>query len=137
MDISNTNKKYHSSAHLIYSCQYHVIFCPKYRRSVLMDGIDVRLKQIFMDLADSHDFVIIEMEVMPDHVHLLIDCNPRFGIMECIKLMKRTSAHMLREEFPYLKKRLPCLWTRSSFVSTVGTVSLETVKRYIEEQKGR
>lgn len=137
MDISNTNKQYHSSAHLTYSCQYHVIFCPKYRRKVLVQGIDTRLKQMFIDISNQYSFSILEMEIMPDHVHLLIDCNPRFGIMECVKVLKRISAHNMREEFPALKSKIPSLWTRSVFISTVGTVSLDVVKKYIEDQKGK
>jgi putative transposase len=72
---------------------------------------------------------------MPDHVHLLIDCNPRFGIVKCVKEVKGRTSHILREEFPELKRKLPTLWTRSSFISSCGAVSLETVMKYIENQK--
>lgn len=135
MEISNKNKKYKNSEHITYSCQYHVIFCPKYRRKILKDGIDIRLKEIFLDIANKYSFSIIEMEIMPDHVHLLIDCNPRFGIMNCITKLKGISSRILREEEPSIKRRLPTLWTRSAFISSVGSVSLEVVKKYIEEQK--
>ena len=136
MYISNKNKIYHSSEHLIYSCQYHVVFCPKYRRKVLINGIDERVKELFQQIANEKQFQILDMEIMPDHVHLLIDCNPKFGIMECVKALKRQSSHILREEYPELNSKLPTLWTRDCFVSTVGSVSLETIKRYIEDQKG-
>lgn len=129
------NSKYHTSEHLVYSCKYHVIFCPKYRRKILTDGIDERLKQILVETAKRHHFEITGLEVMPDHVHLLIDCNPRYGIMQCIKDLKRESASLLKKEFPQLRSRLPNLWTRSCFVASVGSVSLETVKKYIENQK--
>lgn len=76
------------------------------------------------------------MEAMPDHVHLIIDCNPRYGIMQCVKDLKRDSASLLKKEFPELKSKLPCIWTRSAFISTVGAVSLDIVKEYIENQKG-
>lgn len=135
MEITNKNKEYKSKDHLIYSCQYHVIFCPKYRRKILKDGVDIKLKEIFMEVSKKYDFDIIEMEIMQDHVHLLIDCNPRFGIMECVTKLKGTSAKKLIENFPYLKSRLPNIWTRSAFISTVGSVSLDTVKKYIENQK--
>ena len=101
---TNTIKEYKSAAHLTFSCQYHVIFCPKYRRKVLKNGVDIRLKELFYEIAKEHDFRILEMEVMPDHVHMLIDCNPRFGIMECIHKLKGTTAPILRAEFPELKK---------------------------------
>lgn len=97
------NKKYKSSEHLVYSCQYHVIFCPKYRRKVLVNGVDTRLKELFLQIAEKYDFNILDMEVMPDHVHLIIDCNPRFGIMECVHKLKGGTAKIIREEFPYLK----------------------------------
>src|SRR5260221_12476000 len=77
------------------------------------------------------------MEVMPDHVHLLVGCDPQFGIHRLVKLLKGYSSHALRAEFPALKRRLPSLWTNSYFVSTVGGVTLETLKRYVESQKGK
>lgn len=135
MEIRNKNKKYNASAHLVYSCQYHVIFCPKYRRSVLVDGIDTRLKEIFLEVADKFDFKVLESEIMPNHVHLLIDCNPRFGILNCVNRLKSVSVNKINKEFPQIKTRLPNLWTRSAFISTVGSVSLEVVKSYIEKQK--
>ena len=128
---------YHSSAHLKFLCRYHVIFCPKYRRKVLVDGLDTRLKEVFLKIAQDHGFAILEMEVMPDHVHLLIDCNPRYGIMQCVTDLKWGSAHVLNAEYPQLKKKLPSIWTRSCFVATVGSVSMETVKQYIASQKGK
>ena len=131
------NKQYKTSEHLVYLCRYHVIFCPKYRRRIFVDGIDVRTKQIFFNTAKAHGFQILEMEVMPDHVHLLIECNPRYGIMQCVKDLKRESSYILIREFPSIRKRIPCLWTRSCFIATVGSVSLETVKEYINSQKGK
>ena len=127
--------QYHTTEHLVFCCRYHVIFCPKYRRRVLTDGRDSRLKEILQETASRHQFTLLEMEVMPDHVHLLVDCNPRYGIMQCVKDLKRVSASLMRREFPELKSRLPNLWTRSTFIASVGAVSLEVVKKYIEEQK--
>ena len=75
------------------------------------------------------------MEVMPDHVHLFIEFDPRMNLHKVIKTLKGVSSHKLREEFPYLKSRIPSLWTRSYFSSTVGHVSEETVQQYIESQK--
>lgn len=137
MSFSSPDKKYHTSEHLVYSCQYHVIFCPKYRRKVLTAPYDQRLKEILLQVAEDNGFSIPEMEVMPDHVHLIVDCSPRFGICRCIRALKGTSSKLMRQEFPELKKKLPTLWTRSCFVSSVGSVSLEVVKQYIEDQKNR
>lgn len=131
------SKVYKTSSHLTYSCQYHVIFCPKYRRRVLTNEIERRLKELFINISERYDFTILEMEVMPDHVHLLIDCNPRFGIMEVVHKLKGITSNVLRNEFPELKRKLPSLWTRSAFISTVGSISLDVVKQYIENQKGK
>lgn len=121
----------------MYSCQYHVIFCPKYRRSVLTDGIDIRLKELIVEKQKEYGYTLIELEVMPDHVHLLLDANPQIGIVSIIAKIKGYTSSTLRKEFPILKRRLPCLWTRSKFVSTVGAVSLDIVKQYIIDQKGK
>ena len=137
MNIANGTKTYKQTEHLVYSCQYHVIFCPKYRRKILKNGLDDFVKQTFLDISTKHDFSILEMEIMPDHVHLLIDCNPRYGIMNCIKVLKRYYTPEMIKFDPTLKSRLPSIWTRSAFVSSVGSVSLEVVRKYIENQKGK
>lgn len=137
MEFLNPEKKYYSSDHLTYSCQYHVVFCPKYRRKILIDPYDAELKKLFLEIADQYDFQIIEIEIMPDHVHMIISCNPRFGITECVTKLKGISSNQLRTKYPELKKKLPTLWTRSAFVSSVGSVSLAGVKQYIEDQKNR
>ena len=77
MNIEQPAKKYHSSNTLVYSCQYHVLFCPKYRRKVLTNGIDTRLKELILEKQNDYGYQVLEMEVMPDHVHLLLDVNPQ------------------------------------------------------------
>jgi putative transposase len=133
--MSDYTIKYKSNLNVVYSCKYHVIWCPKYRRSVLVKGIDVRLKEIIQAVATDCKSEILELEVMPDHVHLLVEVDPQFGIHRLIKLMKGRSSKLLREEFPWVKSRLPTLWTNSYFVSTIGGAPLEVVKQYIEQQK--
>lgn len=120
---------------VVYSCKYHVIWCPKYRRSVLIKGVEVRLKEIMQDVAKECNSEILELEVMPDHVHLLVEVDPQFGIHKLIKLMKGRSSRLIRTEFKWIKLRLPTLWTNSYFVSTIGGAPLEVVKQYIEQQK--
>ena len=128
-------KRYTSSAHTVYNLGYHVVFCPKYRRRVLVDGIDDRLKELFLEKARDLDIVIEKMEVMPDHVHLFIKSKPTYAVHFVINQLKGYSSVILRREFPKLRSRLPTLWTRSYFVESIGHISEETVKRYIEEQK--
>lgn len=137
MQISSPNKEYHKSNTTVYSCVYHVIFTPKYRRPVLVNEISDRLKEIIQDVVANSGNIILEMEIMPDHVHLLLDVNPDYGIGQLIRDIKGTSSRLLRSEFSSLKSRLPTLWTRSKFVSSVGSVSLEVVKQYIQDQKGK
>jgi putative transposase len=124
-----------SNKNVTYSCTYHVVWCPKYRRKVLVDGIEERLKQILCDVARETSCDLIELEVMPDHVHVLVGVDPQFGIHSLVKLMKGSSSRLLRQEFPKLKSRLPTLWTNSYFVATVGGAPLAVIKQYIENQK--
>lgn len=128
--------EYSNYAHYVSSCKYHIIFCPKYRRKVLINGIDDRLKEIILNLQ-KHRFHVIEMEVMPDHVHLLIEASPYESPVDIVKHIKKQSASILRKEFVELTTKLPNVWTRSAFISTVGSVSMETVKEYIANQKGK
>lgn len=127
--------KYKSNLNVVYSCKYHVIWCPKYRRSVLINGADVRLKEVIQAVANECECEILELEVMPDHVHLLVEVDPQFGIHRLVKLMKGRSSRVLRAEFKWITSRLPTLWTNSYFVSTIGGAPLEVVKQYIEQQK--
>lgn len=127
--------KYQSNRNIVFSCNYHVVFCPKYRRPVLADGVDDRFKEIAWEVASELGFEIVEMEVMPDHVHLLLSIDPQLSIHRAIKRIKGRSSHDLREEFPWLKSRIPTLWTNSYFVSTVGGAPLAQVRKYIERQK--
>jgi putative transposase len=126
---------YHRKGTVVYRCIYHVIFCPKYRRKLLVGEVEQRLKEIIKEVEANHPFTIIEMEVMPDHVHLLIDVDPDFGVKSAVARLKGTTSNILRKEFKHLRSKLPTLWTRSKFIASVGSVSLEVVKKYIEEQK--
>lgn len=128
-------KGYKFNNNIVFRCKFHVIFCPKYRRSVLVNGVDVRLKEIIDGLATELRFDIDAIEIMPDHVHLLIDCDPQFGIHKIVKHIKGRSSRFLRQEFPWLKSRIPTLWTNSYFVVTCGGAPLSVIKQYIENQK--
>lgn len=135
MEIKQYSKQYKHDNHLVYSCQYHVIFCSKYCRKILNDNIANRLKQLVIEKQTEYFYQVLDMEILLDHVHLLIDVNPKKGVYTIVNMIKGYTSKILREEFPELKKRLPTLWTESKFISSVGAVTLETVKKYIEEQK--
>jgi putative transposase len=135
MDIENKTKKYKTSNTTIHSCQYHIIFCTKYRRRILESPISDKLKKMILEKQKDYNYEVLEMEIMPDHVHLLLDINPKFGIYNIVNHIKGYTSRNLRLVFPELKTRIPSLWTRTKFISTCGSVSLEIVKKYIEDQK--
>jgi len=123
---------YKSNNNVVYSCKYHVIWCPKYRRQVLTGEVAARLKDLIETIAAEHQSEIIELEIMPDHVHLLIEVDPQYGIHRLIKHIKGQTSRDIRKEFPNIKSRLPTLWTNSYFVATVGGAPLAMIKQYIE-----
>lgn len=127
--VLNTNKN------IAFSCQYHVIWCPKYRRKVLVGEVKDRLVEIIYEVASDLQADVTELQVMPDHVHLLIDCDPSFGVYKVIKRIKGTSSRLLRREFPTLRSRLPTLWTNSMCILSTGGASIATIRRYIQDQK--
>ena len=128
-------KRYISNTHCVFNLGYHIVFCPKYRRKVLVNGVDERLKILLQQKADELGITLENMEVMPDHVHLFIRSKSTYAIHFVINQLKGYSSVCLRKEFPWLRSRLPSLWTRSYFVESIGHISEETVKRYIENQK--
>lgn len=127
--------EYKSNNNVVFSCKYHVVWCPKYRRPVLVRGVDVRLKKIIREVVSERRAEIIEMEIMPDHVHLLVEVDPQYGIHRLVRQMKGRSSRLLRQEFSWLRSRIPTLWTNSYFLSTVGGAPLSIIKQYIENQK--
>jgi putative transposase len=131
-----TEKPYHTDHSIKYSCQYHVIFCPKYRRKVLLPPLDGRLKELFLEKQEAYDYSVMAIEIMPDHIHLLLDVDPRIGIVSIVGKIKGHTSHIIRKAFPWMKKRLPSLWTRGKFIASVGSVTLAVVQRYIDSQKG-
>jgi len=124
-----------SNNNVVYRCTFHVVWCPKYRRPVITGPVDVRLKEIIREVCAEKDAPIVELETMPDHVHLLVTCDPQYGIHRLVKTVKGRSSRLLRQEFPSLRTRIPTLWTNSYFVATVGGATLEVVKRYVEDQR--
>ena len=105
------NTTYKSNNNVVYSCKYHVVWCLKYRRKVLINGVDVRLKELLTEYAANLSVDILEMEIMPDHVHMLLEADPQFGIHKAVKSFKGYTSRVLRQEFPYLKTKMPTLWT--------------------------
>jgi putative transposase len=126
-----------TNSDIAFQCAFHVVWCPKYRRRVLGGRIETRLKELIREVITEKQAWLIELEVMPDHVHLLVEVDPQYGIHRLVKAIKGRSSRVLRQEFPSLTSKLPTLWTNSYFVATVGGAPPDVVTRYVENQKNR
>ncbi|EAY30610.1 IS200/IS605 family transposase [Microscilla marina] len=128
-------KRWKSSKNSVYSLGYHIIWCPKYRRKVLTEEIQKRLKELLLLKAKSLGIEIQTMETMTDHVHLFIKAKPVDAPHFIVGQLKGYTSRYLRKEFPKLRSRLPTLWTRSYYIESVGRISEKNIKKYIENQK--
>lgn len=133
-NLVNT-KRWKNSQTSIYNCSYHIIFCPKYRRKVLVGDVEQLLREVLMEKAEASGWEISRMEIMPDHVHIFLKALPTDAPHFIVGQLKGYSAYKLRKQFPELKRRMGTLWTRSYYVETIGHISESTVLKYIENQK--
>jgi len=128
---------YRQNAGAVFSLKYHVVWCPKYRRAVLVGAVAKRLEALLHEKTAHEGILIHALEIMPDHVHLFVESDPTWAPAAIVGRLKGYTSHILREEFPHLRSRLPTLWSRSYYAGSVGHVSEATVRAYIESQKGR
>lgn len=129
--------KYKRTATTVSLINYHIVFCPRYRRKIFnIPGVEACFKELVRKECSRREIDIIAMECHVDHVHMFVSVYPQTAIPDILKYVKGATSHVLRDEFPQLKK-MPSLWTRSYFVSTAGNVSSETIKWYVETQKTR
>ena len=135
MPFVSIQQHFKSNRNVTYSCKYHIVFCPKYRRRVLEPPIAERLKEIIREVADETRSDILEMEVMLDHVHLLCEVDPQFGIAKFVRLVKGRSSRLLRQEFPKLKSRLPTLWTNNWWVTTDSKIPQDSLNDFLEKAR--
>lgn len=119
------------------SLKYHVVWCPKYRRSVLTGQPAERLNELLLEKCSELGFTVHALEVMPDHVHMFVETDPRWCPAEIAQRLKGFTSSVLRKEFPEIRSRLPTLWSRSYFIASVGSVTDAAVRAYIEDQKGK
>ena len=129
------NPRWSRKANCVYNLGYHIIWCPKYRRKVLVGQVEDDLKALLLQKAAEMNISIEKMEIMPDHVHLFVKCDPTDCPSWVVSQLKGYTSHELRSLHPHLKSRLPTLWTRSFYVESIGHISEDTIKRYIEDQK--
>lgn len=128
-------KRWAHSNTTVYNVGYHIIWCPKYRKKVLIDDVEIRLKELLKEKAKEISVEIEKMEIMDDHVHLFIKATPVDSPHYIVQQLKGYTSRKLREEFKQLKTKLPTLWTRSYYCESVGHISEDIVKKYIEDQK--
>jgi len=131
------DSRYAKNAGAVYSLKYHLVWCPKYRRPVLVDRVDQRLRALLQEIATELDVTIHALEVMPDHVHLFVEADPTLCVAELVNRFKGRTSHDLRAEFASLRSRIPTLWSRSYYAGSCGAVTEASIRRYIESQKGR
>lgn len=129
--------KYRKNAGAVFSLKYHIVWCPKYRRKVLDKQIADRLEELLRQKTSGLNMQIHALKIMPDHVHLFVESDPTWAIAGIANALKGYTSRILRREFASLRSRLPTLWSRSYYAGTVGHVSEETVRKYIESQKGK
>jgi putative transposase len=125
------------TGHAHYNIHYHLVWCPKFRRPVLAGEVGKRLAALLPTEVEKLGGEVLDLVVQPDHVHLFASFPPTIAVAQIMHRIKGATSHQLRQEFPQLKSRLPSLWTRSYYVGTAGFVSAETIRRYIDEQKGQ
>ena len=128
-------EKYKHKGHSVYNLGYHVVWCTKYRLKLLDKGVDIRLKEIIMDIAIEKEWEIKSLEVMPDHVHVFVKANTKDSPSHIANQLKGKTANILRSEFSFLRSRTPTLWTRSYFAESVGNMSQGVIEKYINNQK--
>lgn len=129
--------RWKTSATAVYNLSYHLIWCPKYRRPVLIGEIADRLDELLKQKAKELEIEIVETNIMSDHVHLFVKTKPIYAPQFVVGQLKGYTSRLLRQEFGSLRSRLPTLWTRSYYVDSVGKLNEYTIRKYIEEQKGK
>lgn len=131
------NNKYKHTKTTVSFINYHIVFCPRYRRKIFnIGGVEKRFKKLVTEECKRQDIDIIAIECDTDHAHIFLSAWPQQSIPWIVKQIKGATSKKLREEFKELSN-MPSLWTRSYFVSTAGSVSSETIRHYVEQQKKR
>jgi len=131
------NKRWTLSNKSVYNIGYHLIWCPKYRRSVLIGEVRDKLILLLKTKSEEIGLEIVQIEVMPDHVHLFVKTSPVDSPHFIVQQLKGYTSHELRGEFAHLRSKLPTLWTRSYYCESVGHISDATITKYIKEQKNK
>jgi len=131
------NQRYAKNAGAVFTLKFHLVWCPKYRRPVLVGPVEKRLRALLREIAEQLEATIHALEIMPDIVHLFLESDPTRSVAELVNRFKGRTSHDLRAEFPSLRSRLPTLWSRSYYAGSCGAVTETSIRRYIENQRGK
>ena len=129
--------RWKTSSTAIFNLSYHLIWCPKYRRPVLTEDVQLRMRELLQEKALELGIEIVEANILPDHVHLFVKTKPIHSPQFVVGQLKGYTSRMLRQEFPKLKSRLPTLWTRSYYIDSVGILNEHTIRKYVQDQKNK
>ncbi len=132
-----SSPRWKTSRTAVFNLSYHLIWCPKYRRKVLIGDIKDRLIELIYEKANELEIEIVEANIQPDHVHLFVRTKPIQSPQSVVGQFKGYTSRILRKEFLSLKSRLPTLWTRAYYVDSVGKLNEYTIRKYIQEQDKR
>ena len=132
-----SDQRWTTSNKAVYNLGYHLIWCPKYRRKVLVDRVEVRLRELLAEKASKIGVTLETMEIMADHGQLFIKTTPVNSPHYIVQPLKGYTSRVLRQEFTGLRSRRPTLWTRSYYIESVGHISEATVKKYIDNQQNK
>ena len=135
MKKSSQDKRWSTCSTSVYNLGYHLVWCPKFRRKVLVDGIDDLIKSVIKEKCLEHNWELCSLEVMSDHVHVFLKCKPTDSVSYIIAQLKGSTSHAVRQQFPKIWGRLPSLWSRSYYAESVGCINENTIQLYIENQK--
>jgi putative transposase len=129
--------EYNKGSHTVYDIKYHIIWVTKYRYKVLSGEKAVRLRELIRQGCEARGITIVQGSIGKDHVHMLMSCPPSLAPSKIVQYLKGRSSRLLQEEYPDLKKKYwgQHFWGRGYFCATVGSVTEETIKRYIENQE--
>lgn len=136
MNTTSQTHEYRRDEHRVHLIIYHLIWCPRRRKAVLVGTVAARCRELLENKCSEKGWEILALAIQPDHIHLFVHVWPSDSASEVVKECKGITSFHLRREFPHLLK-LPSMWTRSFFASTAGNVSQQTIQRYIDAQTGR
>lgn len=135
MLVENTLKEYAVNDKGQFSCQYYITFCTRFNRRIFTEQYSDILKEILEKINDDNEFGLLDMIISPDTIQCIVSCPPDISIQKCVNTIKAMAAKELYQECPELKSRMPQMWTKKNFISSMGNVAYNSVCSYIESQR--